>query len=389
MNTLRHLSVAKKRGVSSYEGLIATRTGLPTTSFGTNKYIQNRSGHIATANITAIRILVANAFTTDSGGPETTLGASGDYTASIEYPADTFTQITWSASATKTVADGATALSDYVTVSIPLGATFWVRQWIHNTGGIMFNAFRNAALGDKFNTAAILLTDITMGGVQIDVGDYCLMPLAIIGMTDKASIVIVGDSIGAGYLDTQSADLLQGLIAKAFDTSVPFANLSTNSIRASNFTSVAPIRASLFPYCSHAIIQVGRNDLSVGGDSPATIKTSLETLIAVFPARVKKTVCPLMMTSSSTDSWATTANQTTNSNESDRVSINTTIRASGVTGQNNGYFEVIFPVESANNSGKFKVDGTANKYTSDGIHLVPAGYTLGCTGVNSAQLTYP
>lgn len=39
-----------------------------------------------------------------------------------------------------------------------------------------------------------------------------------------------------------------------------------------------------------------------------------------------------------------------------------------------GYFETADAVETARNSGKWKVDGTANKYTSDGVHPNALGH---------------
>ena len=79
----------------------------------------------------------------------------------------------------------------------------------------------------------------------------------------------------------------------------------------------------------------------------------------------QSTVTPF---TSSSDGWASTANQTASAGSTERITFNDAVRA-GISGLL-GYFEVADQVESARNSQKWKVPG----YTTDGIHATNTGY---------------
>ena len=71
--------------------------------------------------------------------------------------------------------------------------------------------------------------------------------------------------------------------------------------------------------------------------------------------------CTVNPASTSTDSFATTANQTTVASNAQRVALNNLLRTSGMS---SGVFDLADVVESARDSGLWKAPG----YTADGLH---------------------
>jgi hypothetical protein len=66
-------------------------------------------------------------------------------------------------------------------------------------------------------------------------------------------------------------------------------------------------------------------------------------------------------------------NQTPAATEANRVSLNTWLRT--VPSPLTGVVEIADVFETARNSGLWKVNGTANYYTTDGIHPSALGHT--------------
>ena len=201
-------------------------------SVGGNHQLMSRSAQVATDNITKLKVALQNFWV--NGGVEAGNGGSTTVTASIEYPAGTFTQLKFSGSSSGTIPSGSLLFSDYATVTIPSGATFWVREFDNNASGILLNSWQVS--GEALNAAASGLSDQTLGGTITNIGSYSHPPLAIVGPTSKAAVCIVGDSLGFGYNDTDT--LLNGdigLVAKSFPTTLAFANLSGNGLKASNY----------------------------------------------------------------------------------------------------------------------------------------------------------
>src|ERR1017187_6734104 len=77
-------------GATVYTGQVATRTFVPQFIDTTNKQFNSRSFHIARDTITALQIAVPNWYV--GSGTETSIAQTATITASIEYPAATFTQ---------------------------------------------------------------------------------------------------------------------------------------------------------------------------------------------------------------------------------------------------------------------------------------------------------
>jgi lysophospholipase L1-like esterase len=366
----------------------ATRARSITNIAAANRQVMARSAHVASSDITALKIAVGNFRLKESVSNEQTGFGAATITASVEYPAGTFTQILFSGSASLSLADGSLSISDLTATlptMIPSGATFWIRQYWVCATATPYNLWSNTAMGDLVHAVPSGNTDMTMGGTIPSDGPYSLPPLAIMAMTTGKSVCGIGDSKTHGQNDTAesataSGPGLRGEIFRSFPTSYPFVNLSTGGLQARQWSTQAIERAKLFPYFSHFIINLGRNDLWQFHDSVANITTNLQSIVngvlAASPT-AKITLCTQTHASSSTDSWATTVNQTVTSTADNgrRSTINAAIRAGTLlTGINNGYFEISDLVETARDSSIWPANGTANYATSDGIHESPAYY---------------
>lgn len=380
---------------ATYEGLVASRSRMvQSNSVDTvNKYMMARSPHLATEALSSIKLAFSNFYnvgnlssgsTADAG-----LGVAATITASIEYPAGTFAQITFASSATGTIADIGILFSDYITVSIPSGATFWVRTFWHSTAGCLYNTWQNAFLGEAVALSATVISDQTLSGTITNSGSFSYPPIAILGMTRNASVITAGDSIGAGTSDTEdtSASVTGrngkiGIVARSLG-STPFLNLSVAAENATNFLSSGTARKLLLSKGSHLITEFGAND--VGSRTPAQILTSLQSIWALgwSGQKIYQTTLPPRTTSA--DGW-TSGTQTVMSWEATRVSFNANVRAilSGSTGS----YDLASAVETALNSGLWIFSPTP-PYTADGLHPNTAGYAV----VQNANLiptaTYP
>jgi len=374
-----------------YEGFVGTRAGLTFNLVGTNHQQNSRTTSIAVDDIAGIKIAYANFYLV--GNVETNNGAASTVTAAVEYPSGVFTQIPfYKGNPTGTVAAGGVLFSEYASVAIPKGATFWIRMFINNANGVFYNIWDNGAGGDLIHSAASGLSDLTMGGTISDDGTFSSPPFAIIGMTSKASVLLLGSSVIRGFNDTGTiSDFRMGMIAKSFPNDLAFVNLSGDAAAGSTWVANTAGRKLLYTYASHAIFELTAVDL-INGNSAASVEAQLATLYQLFGPRVLKTQMTAWPSSaSSSNSFIDAAGQTAASYNAARVTLNTGLRAGPIPFLNNGIYEVAWVLEESHDSGKWVFDGTANKYTSDGIHPTVAGYDLivSSGGIDTARLHYP
>lgn len=385
-----------------YEGLVASRaremSNHSTSSFQT----QSRSAHIATETLTSIKLAFAGFYSgTNTGGPvtDTGLGAATTITVGIEYPAGTCTQAKFSGSASGTIPDVGVLFSDYTTVSIPSGATFWVRNLRTNANGVFFNAFQNSAafnggpLGEATEVATSGLTDKTVSCATItDSGTHwSVPPLAIMGMTTNPSMIIVGDSIAAGTGDVEDTsgtatgyNAKVGTVARSLGN-IPFVNIARGFATAQGWTSQAVGSDLIIQKGSHLFIGLGTNDFA-NSRTPAQLISDIQTIAALAWSHQKIYVCTVPPRSSSTDNWATLVNQTATSKASQN-SFNTSVRATlaGTT----GFYDVASALESSQNSDLWIAATPQN--TIEGVHPEPPpqGYQLVVNAGVISPVTWP
>jgi len=98
----------------------------------------------------------------------------------------------------------------------------------------------------------------------------------------------------------------------------------------------------------------------------STVQANLQRVWALWPNPASIFQTTMEPYTTSTDSWATTTNQTVTPEESVRTAVNTWIR--GMPFGVKGFFEIAGQVETSQDSGKWDTNGRASWYTSDGIH---------------------
>ena len=355
-------------GYAPYTGPVATR-GLAPHDYAAGQLTSMcRTSHFSTYPITSLRLIYVG-WSYNSGG-ETALGVTNTWRASIEYPSGTFTQVLFSGVASGSCASGGLLTSDACTVSIPVGAKFWVRTWQSNANGILFRTQPTASPQDSMVYGASV-TDLTMSGTVGGTGGGIVSgPAAIIGSTTRATTVILGDSrtdgVGGSGADATTGEA--GAVRPSFNN-IGYVDFSVSSTVASvHLAANTPMRRALATAagCTHLFSYLGINDLNAGRTAAQLIsdhqqiKTDWGGLLMV--------PCTLDPHSSSTDAWATTVNQTPQGDNINRVSYNTTLRANPTWAQS--VIDAASATESSLNSGKW-----APNFTGDGIHANAAGYS--------------
>lgn len=382
-------------GEAVYTGLIATRArvdvGLIASPFTAQ---MSRTGHIARTNISSVQFLEGCFYVNESTHQESATGANCVVTESVEYPSGTCTPLKFSGASSITITDGNSLLTDALTISIPNGATFWRRQYLTNTAGIInqgniggASQFLDATtMGDALNSLGPTDKTVSCASITNDnqFGNHA--PLAIIGPTTKPSVCIFGDSIGEGLFDVyspsnQPGDL--GLIERSIGPNFAYANVSVGADSAVNFVASHTNRAKIFQYCTTAIGEYGANEISSGA---STLWGNLQTIYGYFGLQIRAiyetTITPRTTASGSCtyptgtgDCWATTGAQTTTAEEGQRALFNSNLR-NGTYAPTGGYFDMSAAVGNGTNTSLWNVTGINFGYTADGLHPVPAGYQL-------------
>jgi hypothetical protein len=343
----------------SYLGVVATRGTVPTNFTNTFTTWMTRSAHFSRDTITSLKIIVPNFYVDVPGSTfvELGTGATTTVTASIEYPQGTFTQIKFSGSASGSVTSGSYLVSDATAIAIPNNTQFWVRMYMTNPNGQVYDGsgFQgNAAIGDACNTFD---GDKTLSGtVSSQFPGYMTAPLAIIAQTLQPSVELIGTSRMAGLKDVYTAnngDL--GIAARSIGPSFGYIQAGIPSDTVPNFIASHTNRVALSQYVSHVIAEGPTNNAA------GTSNGQLQQYWGFFPPngnQVFAITCDPETTSS--DSWATSGNQTVSVNYSTVNAFMNTLPLPILRS-----FDITTVTATAN---KWNVDGTANKWTADGIH---------------------
>lgn len=356
------LSVAATANDALFGGSEALSDGIDTIE--TARVLHQTAG----SALTSIQLVHRNGSLT-ADGPDTI-----SVTASIEYPAGTFTQVKWGGSSSKSLGAGLAGVSDAITVAIPEWTQYWVRTCVTVASGKRwYRSFATSGAGAGVTTGS----DLTMSGTIGDSTSHCMAAEAVFGVqtTPQKTVICVGDSIGVGVGDSgwPSADngIKGGIFGRAVVGSY-FNFMWAKSGMTANawLSSVWPKFSAYAAYADTVIVQLGSNDIgSLNGSADyTTIWTNFNSL----GAKCYQCTCPPRSTSS--DSWATTGNQTKSASDADRVSFNNALRAITTPHQGGspltGFIEVADAVESSRDSGLWRAPG----WTADGIHPSNIGH---------------
>ena len=233
------------------------------------------------------------------------------------------------------------------------------------TGGV-------AAQGVIFGVSGGAVTNVLV----YQTGSYATLPSSPQTITGGHGTGLSVSISGTASYDPPDSFGEQGYIEKGLSGTIPYMTMARGSSTASGWAArnYSRIDMILKSGCSSVIDGYGTVDLSSG----------LATMQAQAIARWQqmksagKSVYPvtIMPITTSTDGWATTTNQAVESYESIRTAYNDWLRANYATLPIAGYFETANAVETAQDSGLWKVTGTAYAYTIDGLHPVSTGITV-------------
>ena len=322
------------------------------------------------------------------GSPEVAGSNTITITAALECPiGGAITRMTFGGVASVVIAPGAQVTSDALPIVIPANTRAGVRTTL--TTGIAGSVgtwprghFTTVSLGEQAQEG-VNLADNSMGGTYSGANGGCYGPIAILGATavKKPSVYVLGDSLSWGQGDDTTG-------TSAFPTGDAYGNIGpiSRALYAAGIGQVRMTRSGLYArdvvgsvnirtrYLAKsgttALVLLGTNDMS-GGLTATQIEVYLAELYLFLAAQGLKVIASTLPPhTTSTDSWATTANQAffVSSGQnlyggagSSLATLNNWIRAMppGVSGVLD-YADVVM---TARDSGYWN-----NGYTSDGTH---------------------
>ena len=352
---------------------VADRTFLPGTYNNSIKETMSRTRHVACDDITSLKLVYSNWYM--ANGLATGTGGTATINASIEYPVGTIVRSLSGGNNAGTVISGNNQVRDETAINIPRGTEFFVRTHYSNpAGGIWANRAggdANANFADVF-TFGTTVDDLTGGGTIVSAGAPGLVygPSSIImqGAKNK-SVFVFGDSRAFGLHDDIDTTLKAGIVQRAFPANVATCNAAQSGSLYQQYANDPTFNEKFLEiaqYYDYFALSAGINDINAGR-TPAQVIADIKTLISRFPSTAKVILTTINPYTSSTDSWSTLANQTVGANEVNRVTLNNLIRAGGIHKVVH-IADVADVVESARDSGKWIVNGSANFATQDGLH---------------------
>jgi len=215
-------------------------------------------------------------------------------------------------------------------------------------------------------------------------------PIMVIGRTlsPAVSLMEIGDSIGEGQNDSNqfpSSNNAGGIYQRgAWNANkTAIAQIGRHGGQLSRLSNGTPAegsrRRALYKYATHLIFHFGANDL-FDPTTYASWKALLVAEIAIARAAGVKhiTVAGISPRTSSTDSWATTANQSPQASwdPTKSATANADLAARGPG--NDAFFDVNVDFGDQGAAAKWVVTGAANFATPEGTHpqtavVTPAG----------------
>ncbi|MCA0754896.1 SGNH/GDSL hydrolase family protein [Paenibacillus sp. N4] len=321
--------------------------------------------------------LVFGNFRAEIGGD---LPGDNDITvkASIEYTAPNgstlYFPVYFGQERSTVIKPGAIIESDPLALTLPKGVVFYVRTYVSV-----------ASLGQKWPVGLTTIaangdqkaagSDATAGAAMSNIFEFGYHPILITGIQSDPvpTILMVGDSIVAGQGDSPND---MGYLVRALNGpfgNYPYTNIARQGTEADSLVNKTDrIRIMLAKYHTHAVVNYGTNDIN-NAVALATKQSYVVALCEELRMRgldVWHVTCTNRTTS--TDSWATTGNQTPvqyfeAGANSKRAQWNAWIRS--MPAHIDGYFDVADALETARDSGIWKAGKTA-----DGVHPNQSGF---------------
>lgn len=370
---------------------------------GTNTQAISRTVHRTGRNqVRGLRV-VAGHFKLIGVSPfgEAGFGNSATYRTALEV-GGVNVPVTWGGASSKVVSDLSTAVSDPI-ADIVSGQTFYVRHLI--SVATTANKWGRAQTVTQGDQRALKATDASsyLSGTGSLIGgstDAPHPPLALIGLVPRStvSVVYTGDSIAdnTGDLTTIDADGTVGFVGRGLvgvnGYNIPHVKMSRSGETQSGLVSAGALRFSIMAYATHFIDEGGSNDITAGR-SLAQIQADCLTIWAAARAagiqKIYRTT--ILPRTTSTDSWATTTNQTPVANFAVggiRDQLNAWFPTKVADGTIDGVIDVNADCAHATATDRWRVDLGAGNNTADGTHPASPLHTIMAARVNAAAATW-
>jgi lysophospholipase L1-like esterase len=359
-------------------------------SDGVSTGITTRLAHVVDTACTTVRLAFSNWYD-NAGVPADGVNAIS-VKCYVKLGDGSFWPVLFGGAQTVLIAPGATVLSDPLGPQFAKGDQFFSQTYVSVTSGQKYPL--GLTTNNTTSTEGVVAGDSSNGTVAGS-ATKGYGPWLIVGTPTKALAspvgLMVGDSRVAGYSDTNGSTDGFGWVRRAFDGNLSYLNLGVSGSTAQVATQMSGLmqRLKLADLCDFdfAIVSYGVNDLTAG-KTAAQLEGYLAPLYNFLVARGLKvygaTVPPVTTT---TDNWQTLGNQTTVASNAERITFNNWMRTTPAP--LTGYFEFADAVESARDSGKWKVTGSSFGYTADGTHESIGGYTAEAAIISPAAFGGP
>lgn len=377
-----------------------------TNRVGPYQYVQKRKLKVqtftsGTGTVYRHKVAFANWFYgTTTGKPETAAGGTITVTASC---VPTFgaavapTPYLFSGASSVVIPAGSTVWSDWSYAPLTPGTDAEIVTWVSYGSDVtlpgmhqLLSALSEGAAGGTTVTDRTTNATATRGitaGNTVAWGPQAMIGSIIAPPSANPTFVILGDSLARGSNDNSALGDSEAYTGWCERLLKPYGFVNFSASGRTIATQIAGNTrqtAAIGGGASHAICQLGVND---SGNSLAAYKTAYNTMWAQCRANgMKPIACTLTPFTTSTDSWATTTNQTA-TNAQYQVGgviqqVNDWMRA-GADGNTDivGLLDVADYAMSARNSMVWRVDLGAP--TTDGQHPTAVVHAAMAAGVAS------
>lgn len=381
-------------------------------SNGTVTNANTRKRHYVYQDASSVRFMYANIL-----GRETLPPNSITVRAGLELPDGTMIPVYFAGKRDVVIDPGGIVASDPVAGDLRGGTYVYSRTLVTVTSGGKWpmqgspNGLTVPAWGEECDaTNGVTQTDKTTSGTiaHLTYGVSQYAPFCLVGIPADSStpvVGLIGDSIVSGIGDTANPVEGRGFARRVLANQVAYVSIAASG---ENLVEPRVLREALTYGATHALCNLGVNDIK-NAKTATEIRNNLVgvwTRLARRGLKVYQTT--LVPYTTSTDTWATVANQTPvdATAEAARVTVNDWIRggapmkngafvevgtAGAVTAGQAGHpltatFDVADTVESARNSGRWKVGMV---YTTDnlGIHPSSAGHAAMAAAIPLSTFT--
>lgn len=379
--------------VVNTRGEVDVATGSLTTS-GNRKHLFRSRHYIGDKDVTADLILSYGSFSVSGSGE--TAGPAYDVKADIEIDG-TCVAVTFGGSATGAVSSGAVDYqsdplqpSDFGLEAFAAGSEFWVKTERLYAEGVTPTYYSTTVLNpsitgeNAMRGASTATSQIGTPGVIVTTGGWSQLgsisggPMAVLGRPTQRMFAmgIIGASIEMGLNDNKG-DGVNGAggyarrgLADVDGAKVARLNLAASGESVETFLTSNTRRLAMLQYVNHTLNGYGGNDFSNGTATGSETADRMAQVDTAAKAEGVKKVGRVRMTpkSNSTDSFATTENQTVRTGF---LAFRTTMDDAATAALGDGSLDFVVdiatPLEPLGEPGKWVANST-----TDGTHPQPA-----------------